>query len=177
MVELQRTGGPCSSAPARPVPQPPVPRMLLLARWVSARSCLRARSLLPSFETQRSTRTSPPPQKSNHTNPHTNSVKLCDFGCARHWETQRAPSKARMGRLHTFVGTPAYMSPQVCVRVFIVVCVCVFISVCVCVCVCVCVSVASFACVSAASRCALAGCWPTLRAHPRLPPRPGVVRC
>lgn len=39
-------------------------------------------------------------------------VKLCDFGCARKWETKEVP-KQRLGRFRTFAGTPAYMSPQV----------------------------------------------------------------
>jgi serine/threonine protein kinase len=39
-------------------------------------------------------------------------VKLCDFGCARHWETKKVPEK-RIGRFGTFAGTLAYMSPQV----------------------------------------------------------------
>lgn len=43
-------------------------------------------------------------------------VLLCDFGCARHWETKQVPEK-RLGRFNTFAGTPAYMSPQVCVYV------------------------------------------------------------
>lgn len=47
-------------------------------------------------------------------------VLLCDFGCARHWETKQVPEK-RLGRFNTFAGTPAYMSPQVCG------CVCVFV--------------------------------------------------
>lgn len=39
-------------------------------------------------------------------------VKLCDFGCARHWDTKDVPQK-RLARFSTFAGTPAYMSPQV----------------------------------------------------------------
>lgn len=39
-------------------------------------------------------------------------MKLCDFGCARKWDTKRVPSQ-RMRRFTTFAGTPAYMSPQV----------------------------------------------------------------
>ncbi|WIA14928.1 hypothetical protein OEZ85_001641 [Tetradesmus obliquus] len=39
-------------------------------------------------------------------------VKLCDFGCARKWETKEVPAQ-RVGRFKTFAGTPAYMSPQV----------------------------------------------------------------
>lgn len=46
-------------------------------------------------------------------------VLLCDFGCARHWETKQVPEK-RLARFGTFAGTPAYMSPQVCGRVCVV---------------------------------------------------------
>jgi serine/threonine protein kinase len=38
-------------------------------------------------------------------------LKLTDFGCARRWEKQAAPSK--LARFRTFAGTPAYMAPQV----------------------------------------------------------------
>lgn len=36
---------------------------------------------------------------------------MCDFGCARQWDTKHVPEK-RLGRFSTFAGTPAYMSPQ-----------------------------------------------------------------
>lgn len=39
-------------------------------------------------------------------------VRLCDFGCARRWDTKHVPER-RLGRFSTFAGTPAYMSPQV----------------------------------------------------------------
>jgi serine/threonine protein kinase len=39
------------------------------------------------------------------------SVKLCDFGCARAWQTKAVPER-KLARFATFAGTPAYMSPQ-----------------------------------------------------------------